>query len=160
MQYPFKIVVNERVFDISPENANSLDINNVSDSVFHVLNNDKSFHIELINHDASGKNTTVRINGNTYSAKVSDKYDRLIDQLDMKVGGTQHAGDIKAPMPGLVLDILVEVGQFVKKGDKILILEAMKMENIIKASGDGVIKVIHTTIGKPVEKGTLLIEVG
>ncbi len=159
MQPPFKIIVNERIFDVSPEDALSLDIKSITDSAFHVLNNNKSFHIELINHDVSGKNTIIRVNGNTYTVKVSDKYDRLIDKLGMKIVGTQHAGDIKAPMPGLVLGILVEVGQSIKKGDKVLILEAMKMENIIKAGGDGVIKAIHGVIGKPVEKGALLIEV-
>ena len=159
MQPPFKIIVNGLVFEVSPENAHALDIKNVSDSGYHVLENNKSFHIELINKDAAGKNITVRINGNTYTTKVSDKYDRLIDQLGMKIVGVHRAGDIKAPMPGLVLDILVEVGQFVKKGDKVLILEAMKMENIIKASGDGTIKTVHTVIGTPVEKGALLIEI-
>lgn len=51
--------------------------------------------------------------------------------------------NVKAPMPGLVLDILVEAGQSVNKGDNLLILEAMKMENIIKASGNGVVKNIN-----------------
>ena len=76
----------------------------------------------------------------------------------MKVGVTQKVGDIKAPMPGLVIEVAVEIGQTVTKGDKVLILEAMKMENVIKAAGDGVVKAIHTTKGQPVEKGQLLIE--
>lgn len=160
MQPPFKISVNERTFDIMPDEIQTLDISTISENeVFHILNDDKSFKIEVISHDASGKNLRLRINGNSYTTKVSDKYDRLIDQLGMKVVGSQRAGDIKAPMPGLVLDILVEVGQSVNKGDKVLILEAMKMENIIKAGGDGIIKAIHTEKGKPVDKGTLLIEI-
>ena len=160
MQLPFKIFVNECTFDITPEYAQSLDISTASNNtLFHILDNNKSYHIEHISHDVSAKNILLRINGNTYTVKVSDKYDRLIDKLGMKVVGSQRAGDIKAPMPGLVLDILVKVGQTVTKGDKVLILEAMKMENIIKANGDGIIKAIHTEKGKPVDKGTLLIEV-
>lgn len=65
--------------------------------------------------------------------------------------------NVKAPMPGLVLDILVEAGQSVNKGDNLLILEAMKMENIIKASGNGVVKNIN--INKKMRlKNQLLIE--
>ena len=159
MQLPFKISVNERSFDITPEEVHVLDISTISDNeTFHILDDNKSYKVELISHDASGKNLTLRINGNTYTTKLSDKYDRLIDQLGMKIVGSQSTGDIKAPMPGLVLDILVEVGQTVSKGDKVLILEAMKMENIIKTTGDGIIKAIHAQKGKPVDKGTLLIE--
>ncbi|HNM32873.1 MAG TPA: biotin/lipoyl-binding protein, partial [Chitinophagales bacterium] len=64
----------------------------------------------------------------------------------------------KAPMPGLVLDILVEAGQAVNKGDNLIILEAMKMENIIKASGSGTVKSIHVQKKDAVEKNQLLIE--
>ncbi|MCL4147810.1 UNVERIFIED_CONTAM: hypothetical protein GTU68_000861 [Idotea baltica] len=60
-------------------------------------------------------------------------------------------------MPGLVLEIMVEVGQFVAVGDALLILEAMKMENVIKAQGEGVIKDIVVKQGAAVEKGQLLI---
>jgi len=66
--------------------------------------------------------------------------------------------NVKAPMPGLVLDILVEPGQSVQKGDNLLILEAMKMENIIKASGSGVVKNIPVHKKDAVEKNQLLIE--
>ena len=66
--------------------------------------------------------------------------------------------NVKAPMPGLVLDILVEAGQSVNKGDNLLILEAMKMENIIKASGNGVVKNININKKDAVEKNQLLIE--
>ena len=61
-------------------------------------------------------------------------------------------------MPGLVLDIPVEVGQEVEKGEGVLILEAMKMENVIKSAGVGTIKAIHIKQGEAVEKGQLLIE--
>jgi biotin carboxyl carrier protein len=65
--------------------------------------------------------------------------------------------DLKAPMPGLVLQILVEPGQEIKKGDKILILEAMKMENAIKAPADAIVAQIHINPGTAVDKNQLLI---
>ena len=66
--------------------------------------------------------------------------------------------NIKAPMPGLVLRISVAVGDVIKKGDPLLVLEAMKMENVIKAAGDGVVKKINATEKIAVEKGSILIE--
>ena len=69
-------------------------------------------------------------------------------------------GEIHAPMPGLVLEINVSEGQEVEKGDPLLILEAMKMENVIKAPGNGIIKKIHVEKGNPVEKNELLVELG
>jgi biotin carboxyl carrier protein len=61
-------------------------------------------------------------------------------------------------MPGLVLNILVEAGQEVSKGDALLILEAMKMENVIKASGDGKVRSVKVKKGDAVDKGLLLVE--
>ena len=66
--------------------------------------------------------------------------------------------DIKAPMPGLILDIMVEVGQEVKKGDALMILEAMKMENVLKSTGEGTITSIEVEKGQSVEKNNILIK--
>ncbi|MBL7811956.1 MAG: acetyl-CoA carboxylase biotin carboxyl carrier protein subunit [Bacteroidetes bacterium] len=68
------------------------------------------------------------------------------------------AQTIKAPMPGLVLDVCTEPGMEVKKGDKVLVLEAMKMENIIKAQGDGIVGKVLVEKGQAVDKNQLLIE--
>ena len=61
-------------------------------------------------------------------------------------------------MPGLVLEVAAEIGQEVKKGDPLLILEAMKMENVIKSMGEGKVKAIHIKQGEALEKGQLMIE--
>jgi biotin carboxyl carrier protein len=61
-------------------------------------------------------------------------------------------------MPGLVVKLLVQVGDMVNKGDGLLVLEAMKMENLIKASGNGTVKAIKVSAGTKVEKGELLIQ--
>ncbi|MBY0435500.1 MAG: acetyl-CoA carboxylase biotin carboxyl carrier protein subunit, partial [Cyclobacteriaceae bacterium] len=65
---------------------------------------------------------------------------------------------VKAPMPGLIIDLRVNAGDTVKTGDPLLVLEAMKMENIIKAPGDGTVKQVKIKKGDSVEKGQLLIE--
>ncbi len=155
---PFQIAVNDKLFEVTPQAAAELDIIADGDGVFHILKNQKSYKAEIQSVDYLTKTFTFKINGSIHTAKINDMYDRLIDQLGMKVGVAQKVGDIKAPMPGLVIEVAVEVGQTVAKGDKVLILEAMKMENVIKAAGDGIVKAIHTTKGQPVEKGQLLIE--
>jgi biotin carboxyl carrier protein len=65
--------------------------------------------------------------------------------------------ELKAPMPGLVLDIVVSEGQEVKKGDALVVLEAMKMENILKSPADVVVKKISVKKGTAVEKNQVLV---
>jgi biotin carboxyl carrier protein len=76
----------------------------------------------------------------------------------MSNASAQKVNDLKAPMPGLILQIAVNEGDIVKKGDTLLILEAMKMENVLKAQGDGIIKKIAVNKGDRVEKNHLLIK--
>ncbi len=155
---PFQVKVNEVSYEITPSEVDALDIIAQGDNSFHILKNQKAYKAEIESVDYKSKTFVFKINGTKYTSKISDKYDRLIDQLGMKIGAVQKVGDIKAPMPGLVLEVSVEVGTQVAKGDKVMILEAMKMENVIKAAGDGVVKAIHITKGTAVEKGQILIE--
>jgi biotin carboxyl carrier protein len=78
--------------------------------------------------------------------------------MGLSIASNQAADDVKAPMPGLVLDILVEAGQTIQKGDSLLILEAMKMENVLKATGDGTVKSVIVEKGNAVDKNQVLIE--
>ena len=155
---PFQVTVNDQAFEVNPSDAAALDLLHTGENAFHILKNNKAYKVKIELVDFKNKTFAFKINGNKYTSTIHDKYDRLIDQLGMKVGVSQKVGDIKAPMPGLVLEVSVEVGMQVMKGDKVLILEAMKMENALKAVGDGIVKAIHITKGTAVEKGQLLIE--
>ena len=155
---PFQVTVNDQVFEVKPSDATVLDLLSTGENTCHILKNNKAYKVEIESVDFKNKTYVFKINGNKYTSTIHDKYDRLIDQLGMKVGVSQKVGDIKAPMPGLVLEVSVEVGMQVMKGDKVLILEAMKMENALKAAGDGIVKAVHITKGTAVEKGQLLIE--
>ena len=64
----------------------------------------------------------------------------------------------QSPYPSLVLEVMASSGQEVKKGDALLILEAMKMENVIKAQGDGIVKEVQIEKGQTVDKGAILVE--
>jgi biotin carboxyl carrier protein len=106
---------------------------------------------------ALDKRWDIWVNGRKYSVQLRDKLDVLLDQMGMNKVSEQAVKELKAPMPGLVFDIKVKEGDEVKKDDPLLILEAMKMENIIKSPGNGVVKQIKVEKGKAVEKNDLLI---
>lgn len=124
---------------------------------FHVLENNRSYSVELIKVDRAEKTVVLSVNGNKYQLTIKDKFDVLLKSLGMDNLNASKVNEIKAPMPGLVLDIRVEEGQEVKKGDPVLVLEAMKMENILKSPTDGIIKKIAVKKGVAVEKNQVLV---
>ena len=133
------------------------DVIEVKNGTFHVIKDNKSYTVDVIKADYQEKNITVSVNGNKYQLNVKDKYDELLKTLGLDNLNSNKVNEIKAPMPGLVLDIRVAEGATVQKGDPILVLEAMKMENIIKSPTDGVIKKINVKKGVAVEKNQVLV---
>ena len=98
------------------------------------------------------------VNNNRYEVDISDRLDLLINEMGFALGSVKDIASIEAPMPGLILEINVKEGQEVSEDDPLLILEAMKMENVITSPRNGVIKHIAVTKGEAVEKNRLLIE--
>ena len=97
------------------------------------------------------------MNGNNYSVEAKDKFDELLKQLGMDNLSSAKVNEIKAPMPGLVLKVLAKEGSEIKKGDSVLILEAMKMENVLKSPGGGKVKLLKVKAGDKVEKNQVLV---
>jgi biotin carboxyl carrier protein len=135
----------------------SWDVIEVKNGSFHVIKNNRSYSVEVIKADVNEKSFLVLVNGNKYQLNVKDKFDELLKSLGLDNMKSNKVNEIKAPMPGLVLDIRVSEGSEVKKGDPILVLEAMKMENILKSPTDGVVKKINVKKGVAVEKNQVLI---
>ncbi len=133
------------------------DISILDNNTFHVLYKDKSYNISTseINHET--KTCTLSVNGKKIIFEVKDIYDELLEKMGMTAKTNNKFNELKAPMPGLVLRALVKEGDTVKKGDGLMILEAMKMENILKSTGDGIVKKLHVNIKDKVEKGQILI---
>ncbi len=157
MSYKFQ-VNEEHDFQLTPELLKSIDIQSTGDGHFHILKNNKSYKAEVIASDFANRKLTILINGNKYEIKITDEYDELVKKLGLTVASGQKVKEIKAPMPGLVLDVMAKIGQTVQKGDGLLILEAMKMENVIKAQGDGIVKLVKIEKGQTVDKGAILVE--
>ena len=154
----YNVIVGEQAFSMKEEDLSTLDIVTITDNEFHVLQDGKAYHTALVNTDFSDKKLTILVNGNKYELDIEDGYDQLVKQMGLAIGASQKLSNVKAPMPGLVLDVLVETDQAVSKGDALLILEAMKMENVLKAEGDGVVKSIEVMKGTAVDKGQVIIE--
>ena len=135
----------------------TLDTIKVKDSSFHVLKDGRSYNLEVIKADPETKSFVVGVNGNKYTLQVKDKYDELLKSLGLDNLAGRKVNELKAPMPGLVLNLAVAEGDTVKKGEPLLVLEAMKMENILKSPADVTIKKIAVKKGVAVEKNQVLI---
>lgn len=134
------------------------DIQLQPNGLISILFNNKSYTatVEAVDHRA--KTLTVSIDGQLRTIAISEPMDQLLASMGMDLKAMQKAEPIKAPMPGMILKILVEPGQQISKGDGLLILEAMKMENVLKAAANGVVKSVNVVERVAVEKGTVLIE--
>ena len=155
----YKVNVNENFdFDIDQDQLSKLDTIGTKASNFHVLHDQKPFVVEVTHSDYHHKKYTLKVNNNTYEVSIQDALDELIKDMGFEIGASKKVNDIKAPMPGLILGINVEVGQEVQENDTLLILEAMKMENVLTSPREGTIKSISVNNGDAVEKNQLLIE--
>src|SRR5579871_3456549 len=112
------------------------DVSKVADGYFHILHDQKSYRAEVVKADRATKTFQLKINNKLHTVEVKDKFDLLLEKMGMTGSASAKVNNVKAPMPGLVIDMKVKVGDTVKAGDALLILEAMKMENILKAHGD------------------------
>lgn len=164
-----KATVNGKQYVVEPEKGNpfkgiieglayELDATGEPEVGMSVLYNNKSYTIVLLKADRESKQYKVQINGRKYDVTLKDKLDELLAGMGLTAGAAAKLNNIKAPMPGLVLNVLVAEGDIIKQGDALVVLEAMKMENILKSPGEGVVKKINIQKGQAVEKNQVLIE--
>ena len=100
----------------------------------------------------------IEVDGENFAIEIKDELDQVLEKMGFGLATNKQIKEIKAPMPGLVLEIAVTEGQEVNEGDKILILGAMKMENSILIHTNATIKRIAVIAGQAVEKGQVLVE--
>ena len=100
----------------------------------------------------------LQLAGERVHAEVVDERTRAIRAMTARTATAQGPRPVRAPMPGMVVRVEVEPGQHVRAGQGVVIIEAMKMENELKADGAGTVAKVLVTPGTAVEKGTVLIE--
>lgn len=152
----FEISVSPNEVSINSE-AIVVDREQLNAHTNHVIYQHKSYTVEVVGIDFAEKKGVVKVNGNDYHIAVTDQFDQLLKQLGMENLAASKVLQVKAPMPGLVLSVLVAEGEEVKKGDNLLVLEAMKMENMLKSPTDGTVKSITVKSGDKVEKNEVLV---
>jgi biotin carboxyl carrier protein len=142
-----------------------IDTNRISDEListgvgrYRLIYKNKVFIIEIISNEKQGKQSLIKVNGNQYSVDLKDSLDQVMERMGISASLDQVASDLRAPMPGMILEISINEGDELKKGEQILILEAMKMENVLKAPTDVRIKKVHISKGESVEKKQVLVE--
>lgn len=157
MEKNFQAVVNKHFhFDFSKEDA--MPFRKISGTKIHALSENETIHADFMYRDFSAKKYTVKINSSYYQVVLSNELDMLIEEMGLSKETISAQTDLVAPMPGLIIEILTKPGAQVYAGDGLLILEAMKMENKLTASRDGIIKSISVKKSDTVDKGTILIE--
>jgi biotin carboxyl carrier protein len=134
------------------------DLKWIGDRKIHLIQGSRSLEAELLAVDLEAKTLQIRLGHKTTTILLKDRFDLLLEKMGMNAAGSGSLKEIKAPMPGLILDLKVAPGDEVKKGDVVLILEAMKMENSIKSPGDGVVKEVKVSLKQSVEKNQVLIQ--
>ncbi len=162
-----KIKVNEsQEFEVKREKENWFlnselfdgDVVQLGPNHFHIVWQDRSFNVEVVEQDAPTKSTTLKINGRLVTTSAKNRFDLLLESMGMSQAISNKINEIKAPMPGLIQSIAVQAGDTVQKGDTLLVLVAMKMENAIKAPAEATVQAIRTEAGSSVEKNQVLIE--
>lgn len=124
---------------------------------YSILMDGKSYVAQVVKTDRDARTITLRLGQDVFEVKLEEPMDRLLAAMGISDVASRKLNDIRAPMPGMVLKVLVVPGQAISKGDPVLILEAMKMENVFKAPSDAVVKEVKVTERKAVEKGEVLI---
>jgi acetyl/propionyl-CoA carboxylase alpha subunit len=126
------------------------------DGKINMLFKGHSYNIEVLKKDAITGKMILKINNRVIETHLQNSLHLLLQKLGMNQSKKKQ-NEIKAPMPGLVLDILVAVGNEVNEGDILIVLEAMKMENAIKSPQSGIVEQIIIDKGQTVDKSQLMI---
>ncbi len=156
----YKVSVNQKYeWLLKPEAAKELDIIRQADGAWHLLHQNKSYPVKVLNIDRQNRSVELEIKGENFRVQIADPLQQLIEKMGLTSRPHHQSGDVLAPMPGLVLSIQVEEGETIEKDQALIILEAMKMENIIKAEGRGKVSRIAVKKGQAVNKGELLLRI-
>ena len=134
------------------------DIVRIRENHYHAIWNNQSYNIEVIYANHSEKTYRLLINGQHFTTTIKDQFDLLLEGMGMQAKPAQKINHVKAPMPGMIQSIAIAEGNEVKKGDTLLVLVAMKMENVIKSAGDGIVKSLKVKAGETVEKNQVMLE--
>ncbi|MDC0854271.1 biotin/lipoyl-binding protein [Flavobacteriales bacterium] len=146
-----------RVEQVAPGSEESWDWKQLAPGVFDVRMGNRNVRIERMEGPDSKGNITVRVDGVVQTLQVLDHQQLLLESMGMSAGVEAQEKQVESPMPGKILQVMVTPGTAVDEGDPLLVLEAMKMENVIRAPRSGVIAGVEAQVGEAVEKAATLV---
>lgn len=124
---------------------------------FDITHNGVVFHGEIMQDKSENHELSIKINHRVFQVKRKGELDEIIASLGFDKPKVRKLKELVAPMPGRVTSIHIVLGQTINPGDAILSLEAMKMENVLKAEGIGVVSAVNVQQGDVVDKGMVLV---
>ena len=162
----YQTIVNGETFDIDINEDGRILVNGEARAVdFRVLRRGELYSM-LLDHlsfeavvEERDEIYHVLMDGDLYEVEVTDERSRRLASAFMAFGDTGGEVSIRAPMPGLIVRITVGEGQTVSKGETLMILESMKMENELKSPRDGTIHRLLVSVGENVEQNKILVTV-
>ena len=154
---PFLLDVNAGQFTFQLTDADNITLNNIDVNNQIILDNNKSKLVSVKGVDHELKRYQIQIDGRIYQVQISDAVDQQILKMNLKSKKSNQLKELRAPMPGLVRQVNVQVGDQVDAGDSLFILEAMKMENILKSPVNGTVSDLFVKPGESVEKNQILL---
>ena len=125
---------------------------------FHILYKGRSYTAELTSGGGIQNRMTIRLRGREYTVTLKDQSQILMESLGFRSHSRATTQSITAPMPGLIVEVLVGKGQEIREGDPVVLLQAMKMENLIRSPADGTVRALAVKKGQNVEKGDCLLQ--
>lgn len=138
----------------------NFDLALVEENLWNIISDNRSYNVRLVSRNDAEKTMQLLVNNHLYTVELRDEFDDLLEKMGMSTAAGATLNELKAPMPGMVVQVVALPGTEVHKGDTLLILEAMKMENVIKATGSATVKTVHIEKGQTVEKNQLLMSFG
>ena len=120
--------------------------------------NGHTFFGEVLEDSTESNTLKLKINHRVFDIQKKGPLDDLISAMGLDQPKIKKLKELQAPMPGRIVSVVVSIGDELNVGDEILSLEAMKMENVLKAEGVGVVKAINVGTNDIVDKGAVLIE--
>ena len=144
---------------ISQSDLTEGDIVQISKDTLHIIDGNHSRVVQVIKADYVTREFVLRIQDKDISVKLRDNVETRVHAMGFDVNRNHHKLRwIASPMPGMVLKILVREGSSVREGEPVIVLEAMKMENVLSAPADGVVRKIHIREKQNVDKNQVLVE--
>ena len=154
---PFLLDVNASQYTFQLIDADNITLNDSEVNNQMILDNNKSKLVSVKGVDHELKRYQIQIDGRIYHVQISDEVDQQILTMNLKSKRSNQLKELRAPMPGLVRQVNVQAGDQVDAGDSLFILEAMKMENLLKSPVNGKVSDVFVKPGESVEKNQILL---